>query len=918
MEKNDYQVSVIIPIYNVEEYLSECIESVIKQSLFNKTKILLINDGSPDNSDQIAKGYAEKYDNIYYYEKVNGGLSSARNYGMKYVDTEFVMFLDSDDMLEKDAIKHLLDMITKDSELELVIGDLVMFPVKTPKYQWKFSFGQGDFIVYDLLDYPELMTAPSACNKIFRVSSFLQHEVVFPEGLYFEDAYAILPMMLKAKKIGVCDNVVYLYRQREDNSSIMGDIFLKKKSYLDHLTVNEHIKKMITKESSEEMNQMIYNYISRTYAGFFIRIPDSSLFTIEEKTQLFNRLSELYKGIPDIVEERYFGVGLHKVLMIALKTNDVELFLNHKIYTSGVNILTNKAKIYVKDQISLEFSYSFMLEELEFEKDELVLYGMLNSNIYYPSEEIKNKINFKLNAGDTVIPLEVEYFKRHDKKVLKENEFYWGIKLKVNYNKIPKQLNEYTVISEVKDLYSGEKMVSKVLSSPFLNKKKGFKDLANGYRLRFTTFDNGRFPQFNMSKQSKMETFKYNKEQLFEDKFQLKVGAKMRLMYWLSRPFLKNKNIVLLGERSDTYQDNSSVLYDYISEKHSELNAYYLIDKKSEAYQKIKNKKNVIEIDSIKHYMYLLNANVLVNAYDIDSYMIPSSYTKSAYFNLFGDLLNYKRLFLQHGIIYNDVSWGVSKYRISNDKVVISNKGEEKFFIEKANYKEGDLLKTGLARYDRLTPHIGKINQDKVVLLMPTWREDFAKKSYLKNDVGISNTDFLKTDYYRFYNELMNHPVLVDYLEKNNVTLKFYLHYELNDKIGLFDNKSNQVHLIPNGEEDVQNLLITSDLLITDYSSVFYDFLYMRKPVVFTPFDYKDFYSKHYKHGHLNILDEELGSAVNNVESAVVEIIKSLDNNCELSENVKKNVEESFVYKVDNTCEVLTNEIKDLLKESKK
>ncbi|MEG0285070.1 MAG: CDP-glycerol glycerophosphotransferase family protein [Vagococcus sp.] len=918
MEKINYQVSIIIPIYNVEDYLAECIDSVIKQTEFKKSKVLLINDGSPDKSGEIAKSYADKYDNIFYYEKQNGGLSSARNYGMKYVDTDFVMFLDSDDLLPHDAVANLLGMIKSDPELEIVMGDLEMFPVKTPKYLWKFSFGYGDFIMDDLSNNPEILSAPSACNKIFRVSSFLEHDVMFPEGLHFEDAYAIIPMMLKVKKIGICDKVVYLYREREDNSSIMDGIFQRKKSYLDHLTVNEHIKEILDENSSEELTHMIYNFIVRTYTGFLIRIPSSSLFTIEEKKDLFERLKKLFAGIPQVVEERYLDTGIKRILLISLLINDFELFLNPRVTDPGVNILKNKASTYFDNKYPVEFTYNFMVEELEFKDNHIELLGQLNSNMYYPDDELGNRVNFKLNTGENTIPLKATYYKRFDKKVLTKDEFYWGIKLEIPYDKIKNELAEYTVISEVRDLYSGDKMVSKVSGGPYLNKRQGFRDLGNGRRVRFTTFGGSNFVRFNITKSSKIETFKYNMEKIFKSKTELQVGAKMRLMYWASRPFLKHKDIVLIAERTDTYQDNSSVLFDYVSEKHPNLPIYYLIDKKTEAYKKIKNKKNVIEIDSLKHYMYLLNANVLVNAYDIDTYMIPTSYTKSAYYRLFGDLLNYKRLFLQHGISYNDVSWGLSKPRVGNDKVVVSNKNEENFFIEKAGYQPENMLRTGFTRYDRLTPHIEKFNDEKVILLMPTWRDDFAKKSYLKNDVGISNKDFVQTAYYNFYNDLMNDDRLVAYLEENNVTLKVYLHYELNDKLNLFKVTSDRVKIIPNGQESVQKLLITSDLLITDYSSVFYDFLYMRKPVVFTPFDYEEFYSKHYKHGYLNILDERLGRAVNQVDDAVTEVIKTLDNGCQLSPEVQRNIAEDFIYKVNNSNEAVLEEIQNLIKESKK
>ena len=110
MEKKEFKFSVITPIYMVEEYLEKTIESVVKQTIgFEKNiQLILVNDGSPDNSGKICKKYKEKYpDNIVYIEKDNGGVSSARNEGFKYAKGKYVNFLDSDDIWDTKAFKFV-------------------------------------------------------------------------------------------------------------------------------------------------------------------------------------------------------------------------------------------------------------------------------------------------------------------------------------------------------------------------------------------------------------------------------------------------------------------------------------------------------------------------------------------------------------------------------------------------------------------------------------------------------------------------------------------------------------------------------------------------------------------------------------------------------------------------------------------
>lgn len=102
------KVSVIVPFYNVENYIEKCIKSLINQTL-EDIEIILVNDGSKDNSINIAKKYAEKYpEKIVYLEKENGGLGDARNYGIPYAKGEYIAFVDSDDYVEKDMYKEML------------------------------------------------------------------------------------------------------------------------------------------------------------------------------------------------------------------------------------------------------------------------------------------------------------------------------------------------------------------------------------------------------------------------------------------------------------------------------------------------------------------------------------------------------------------------------------------------------------------------------------------------------------------------------------------------------------------------------------------------------------------------------------------------------------------------------------------
>ena len=128
------KVSIIVPIYNVEEYLERCINSLIGQTL-EDIQIILVNDGSTDKSGEIAKRYASKYkEKIMYLEKTNGGLSDARNYGLPYATGEYIAFLDSDDYIEKEAYQEMYEKAKEG---------------QAPKPKTSHTLNPVPFIVYD-------------------------------------------------------------------------------------------------------------------------------------------------------------------------------------------------------------------------------------------------------------------------------------------------------------------------------------------------------------------------------------------------------------------------------------------------------------------------------------------------------------------------------------------------------------------------------------------------------------------------------------------------------------------------------------------------------------------------------------------------------------------------------------------------
>ncbi len=193
------KVSIIIPIYNVEDYLVKCLDSVINQT-YKDIKIILVNDGSLDNSQLIIDEYKIKDKRILALTKTNGGLSDARNYGLNYVESEYIFFLDSDDYLQNDAIELLVHSAMKyDSDLVFCDYNEIDVVVNSSKAITSNTELNG----VDFNNNPNILNEMPHCawNKLYRFSLFKDFKITFPKGLYYEDVATSPKIYLHAKKI---------------------------------------------------------------------------------------------------------------------------------------------------------------------------------------------------------------------------------------------------------------------------------------------------------------------------------------------------------------------------------------------------------------------------------------------------------------------------------------------------------------------------------------------------------------------------------------------------------------------------------------------------------------------------------------------------------------------------------------------
>ncbi len=302
------KVSVIVPVYKVEQYISKCLDSLVNQTL-EDMEIIVVNDGSPDNSEKIIKDYAKKYKNIKYLKKENGGLSSARNFGLKHATGEYIGFVDSDDYVDKRMYQMMYEKAIEVSA-DLVVCDLNY--VYEDKEEKAYSN-----IKTDTTDIKSIMNNiyPAAWNKLYKKELF-DNEVYFKEGVWYEDVEFIYRLLPYVNKIGVVHKHFYKYIQREN--SIIRTIDKRLYNYIDNWNgILEFYKKRDLYISYEK--ELEYSYVRYLYATF---IKQACKYDYENYLKAVDEaIKNVKNSFPKYRKNKYFYKSLKGIYLIIFNKN---------------------------------------------------------------------------------------------------------------------------------------------------------------------------------------------------------------------------------------------------------------------------------------------------------------------------------------------------------------------------------------------------------------------------------------------------------------------------------------------------------------------------------------------------------------------------------------------------------------------
>ena len=363
---------------------------------------------------------------------------------------------------------------------------------------------------------------------------------------------------------------------------------------------------------------------------------------------------------------------------------------------------------------------------------------------------------------------------------------------------------------------------------------------------------------------------------------------------WLCAPVVRRyyKDLWIICEDKNEARDNGYWFFKYVRENHPEQNCIYAITEESPDYKKVASLGKTVEYGSLKHWIYYFGSEKKISSQKAGNPNAAVFYFLEVY-----GILKDKRVFLQHGVIINDLEW--LYYDVTKmNRFICGAYPEWKFVNENFGYPKGNVCYTGLCRFDGLH----RIETKRMILIMPTWREWIADEDErLKKFEG--TTQISKTNYFRSWAEFIKDKRIEEISKNYNVKFIFFPHRNMQKYINCFPKSNEFIEIADAKKYDVQELLKCAAMMVTDYSSVFLDMLYMKKPVTFYQFDYDNFRKYQYGEGYFHYDRNAFGKSYRNKEDVFLDIENIIVRNFQVSQEYLEAHKQYFKLYDTNNCQ---------------
>jgi CDP-glycerol glycerophosphotransferase (TagB/SpsB family)/glycosyltransferase involved in cell wall biosynthesis len=906
-------ISVVIPVYNVEQYLRETLDSIVDQNInFKKNvELILVNDGSSDGSEDVCLEYKRQFpNNIIYHRQKNQGVSAARNKGLSLAHGQYVHFMDSDDIASRNFYHKATQFLDSHKSVDLVAAKIMLFEAEYSPHYLNGKFRK--LRVIDIDKEPEAsIFHVSSC--IFRRQAVAGHK--FDRRVPItEDTKFLLDILHKRRAYGVLPRAVtHNYRKRHNATSAINQKINNRGYFLDvPKLVYDHIISQ-WRDSNGRLARFAQYELMNDIRWRIVEGKQQSVLGKSEETKYKKTIYDVVKQIDDDIIINSYLSPVQKSFLLRKKhghSYEEKLTFDGKVYYFGTKRLLDVGA--GRDGSALVLDFIRDIGDGKFKLEGYVVNGAVSKYDKYfiktslgcfPLKNVpraQRRDGFLGDVFSTKEAFEVEIKVNSSDRIIGQLITKDGIKAT-----LPLFTKRFTGLSDLPYAYrrAGALLLTNRRGIMSVNPRSWWR--AALYELRFmlrialnlrprralgllrdALRSNLRMMPRRMAiiELAKpilivIRAFFYNILDIFF----------YRTLYHITKYRIK-KPIWLVSDRGTMAGDNGEALFTYIMEHEKpEAKIYFVISKKSPDYRRLKKVGKVLNIKSPQYKLLFLLSSKIISSHADDYVVNPFGYR----WNHFCDLFNFDFVFLQHGITKDDISGWLNRFN-KNIKIFITGARPEydSILSNPFYYTKENVVLSGFPRYDLLSSQpTGKL------MLAPTWRDYLLKQTH--NDVGglrAYSDNFRETNYYKFYNSLMNDERVLEALRDANMIGELYLHPAFSLQARDFQANANfVVKTVPYSYRDAFR---DSNLLVTDYSSVPFDFAYLKKPIIYTQFDKLEFYQNHiYNQSYYSYEKDGFGPVVYNHETAVKLIVQTIKNGCKVSQKYQARVDTFFAFR---------------------
>lgn len=866
-----FDFSVIIPIYNMEEYLVDAIESIVNQTIgfIDHIQLVLVNDGSEDGSDAICKQYVDQYpDNVVYIAKQNEGVSVARNIGLEHASGKYINCLDADDIWSNDAFECAATFFKANPSIRIVTTRHSFFGKKSGDHVLSYKYGADQVIhIGSTCDHPHL----SLSNAFVDASLFASHP--FDDKLKVSEDFLVFnEMLFHTGKYGVLSRPRYWYRKREDSSSAIDS---STKNFSWYAETPEHCYQHLFEISREKFGIVIPYIQYCVMYDLQWRIKDRLRHPLNDK-----QLADYKERIVDLLHSIDDGI------IVSQKNISREVKLYVLTLKHGISMVEGQKKLHIiGNQIfwvpAPESEPVFFCNVSE---ENLVHFNFIHetpSNFFLEGRLYslfpKDKVQLIAYCDDKSIKASLAFRESDAIDSFFDENFYQPLSFTIS---IPKVTTSFKLVVDEHCLapsLRGGKFF------PLSFKAKSYAQLGE------KTLTYPKRGVLNITQRN--NTWKLKREILYEASLWLN-EKKTRDLLKFRRYALRHKafdtmrknEIWLISDRATMAGDNGEALFTYLQENPiPHVKPYFVIRDDSVDYARLRKIGKVVAFGSDRHKKLSLIASKIISSAGEDN-VFNAFGSQSA---LFRDLIHFKFVFLQHGVIKDDLSDWLNRFNKNISLFITSAPRERDSIISnpKYQYNDSQVACTGLPRHDKLLQR--KIPVEKKVIIAPTWRNNLALPLDQETGLRKSNPLFRDSEYYCFFNRLLNDPRIETCAKENGYAVDFLLHPAFKQEISCFESGFCRIVTDFSYTEE----FATSLIMLTDFSSVAFDFALLKKPILYTQFDVDTFFDEHsYDQGYYDYEKDGFGPVCYTYEETVSRLINLMKS---------PNMEQKYLDRVD-------------------